>query len=115
MGFSAWLELAGITLFGTDALRLLRATPDRGALPEVGESVEVSAEAPVGSLVARRPWLVPVFARHGMAQVSNTLFQRTVGQRVTVAMACRKFNVDLDPFVAELAAAERGAVERMQS
>jgi hypothetical protein len=70
--------------------------------------VELSLEAPVGPLVAHRPWLVPVFARHGMGQVSNLLFQRTVGQRVTVAQACRRFQVEPDGFLAELGAADRG-------
>jgi hypothetical protein len=102
MGVSGWLELAGVTLFAFDILRLLRGTPDQAALPTAGAPVELSLEAPVGPLVAHRPWLVPVFARHGMGQVSNPLFQRTVGQRVTVAQACRRFQVDPQRFLAEL-------------
>jgi uncharacterized protein DUF1858 len=77
------------------------------ALPEAGAPVAVSAAALVGPLVAHRPWLIPVFARHGMGQVSNPLFQRTIGQRVTVTQACRRFEVDPEAFVAELAAADR--------
>jgi hypothetical protein len=104
MGISGWLELAGVTFFGLDVLRLLKAAPDTGALPDVGGPVTLSLDAPVGPLVAHAPWLVAVFARHGMAQVSNPLFQRTVGQRVTVLQACRRFHVEPEAFLQELQA-----------
>jgi hypothetical protein len=109
MGLSGWLELAAVALFATDVLRLLRATPAREELPEVGDAVEVSLVAPVGPLVAYHPWLVPVFAQHGMGQVSSGLFQRTVGRRVTVDQACRRYQVDPDTFLAELRSAEETA------
>ncbi len=107
MGLSGYLELLGIFLFGMDALRLMAAAPEDAALPAAGEPVAVTLEAPVGPLVAGKPWLVPVFAARGMGQVSSPLFQRTVGQRVTVAQACRRFLVDPDQFLAELLQAER--------
>jgi hypothetical protein len=106
MGLSGWLETMGIAMYAVDILRLLRGAPDHGALPDAGEEVDVSEAAPVGPLVAHRPWLVPVFARHGMGQVSNPVFQRTVGQRVTVAQACRRFQVELEAFVIELRSAD---------
>lgn len=112
MGLSGWLELAGITLFALDVLRLLRATPLAAELPDVGAAVPPALDAPVGPLVAHRPWLIPVFARHGMGQVSNRVFQRTVGQRVTVLQACRRFNVEPEAFVAELSAADAQATQR---
>jgi hypothetical protein len=66
MGLSGWLETFGIVLFALDVLRLLGATPEGAALPDAGGPVELSLQAPVGPLVAHRPWLVPVFARHGL-------------------------------------------------
>jgi hypothetical protein len=107
MGLSGWLETLAVTLFALDVLRLMQGQPALESLPDAGEPVEVSADAPVGPLVAHRPWLIPVFARHGMGQVSNPIFQRTVGQRVTVAQGCRRFGVDAEAFVAELLQAER--------
>jgi hypothetical protein len=106
MGLSGWLETLGVTLFALDVLRLLRGTPDHAALPDAGPPVEVAADAPVGPLVAHRPWLVPVFARHGLGQVTSPIFQRTVGRRVTVAQACRRFQLEMDGFLAELCAAD---------
>jgi hypothetical protein len=106
MGLSGWLELTGVTLFGLDVLRLMRGTAVGEALPDAGAPVELSLEAPVGRLVAHRPWLIPVFASHGMGQVSNPLFQRTVGQRVTLSQACRRFNLEPDSFLAELHAVD---------
>jgi hypothetical protein len=106
MGVSGWLELTAVTMFGLDVLRLLSGTPEAAQLPDAGSPVDVSIDVPVGSLVAHRPWLVPVFARHGMAQVSNPLFQRTIGQRVTVAQACRRFEVEPEQFLIELQAAD---------
>ncbi|MBI3910871.1 MAG: DUF1858 domain-containing protein [Armatimonadetes bacterium] len=106
MGASGWLELAAVSLFAADVLRLLKRTPERGALPDAGAPVELSINAPVGPLVAHRPWLIPVFARHGLGQVSNPIFQRTVGQRVTLAQACQRFNLDPERFLAELQAAD---------
>jgi uncharacterized protein involved in response to NO len=108
MGISGWLETLALTLFALDVVRLLSATPDTAVLPEAGPPVEVAPEAVVGPLVSHRPYLVPVFARHGMGQVSHPMFQRTVGRRVTVAQACRRFGVELEPFVNELRAAEAG-------
>jgi hypothetical protein len=105
MGISGWLELTGVTLFALDVLRLLRATPEQAELPSAGAVVAPALEAPVGPLVAHRPWLIPVFARHGMGQVSNAIFQRTVGQRVTVLQACRRFQIEPEAFLAELIAA----------
>ncbi|HEU4752598.1 MAG TPA: hypothetical protein VFU47_05770, partial [Armatimonadota bacterium] len=106
MGVSGWLETFGVSLFALDVLRLLSAAPAVQSLPDAGEPVEVSLEAPVGPLVAHRPWLVPVFAAHGMAQVSNPIFQRTLGQRVTVRQSCRRFEQDPDAFLEELLACD---------
>jgi hypothetical protein len=107
MGLSGWLETLAVTLFALDVLRLVSGRPALESLPDAGDPVEVSAEAPVGPLVAHRPWLIPVFARHGMGQVSNPIFQRTVGQRVTVAQGCRRFGVDAEALVMELLEADR--------
>lgn len=106
MGLSGWLETFGIALFARDVLRLLQGTPAGVQLPDAGEPVELSLSAPVGPLVAHRPWLVTVFAQHGMGQVSNPVFQRTVGQRVTVSQACRRFQVEPEPFLRELQRAD---------
>lgn len=106
MGISGWLELAAITFFALDVLRLLGSAPERATLPEVTDPGEITLATPVGPLAACRPWLLPVFARHGMGQVSNPVFQRTVGQRVTLAAACRRFAVDPEVFAAELRAAD---------
>ena len=111
MGLSGWLELGGVIVFGMDVLRLLSGTPIRAALPDAGAPVALSLEAPVGPLVAHRPWLVPVFARHGMGQVSHPLFQRSVGQRVTVAQACRRFAVEPEAFLRELDAADGASMQ----
>ena len=108
MGISGWLETLALSFFTLDVLRLLAGTPENAALPDAGAPVEVGIDAPVGPLVAHRPWLVPVFASHGMGQVSNPLFQRTVGQRVTVLQACRRFQVEPESFVRELAEADAG-------
>jgi uncharacterized protein involved in response to NO len=108
MGLSGWLELLGVYLFAQDLLRLLSGTPEAATLPGAGGPVALSLEAPVGPLVAHRPWLVPVFARYGMGQVSNPLFQRTVGQRATVAQACGRFQVEPETFLAELEAVDHG-------
>lgn len=106
MGISGWLETLGVALFALDVLRLLSGTPAHTPLPEVDGPVEVALDAPVGPLVAHRPWLVPVFARHGLGQVTNPLFQRTVGRRVTVAQACRRFQLEAEKFLSELSAAD---------
>lgn len=111
MGISGWLETFALVLFALDMLRLLQGTPDAAALPDPGPAVELSWEAPVGPLVAHRPWLVPVFARYGMGQVTNPLFQRTVGQRVTLAQACRRFQAPEDQFMAELLTADQQGAE----
>ena len=42
-----------------------------------------------------------------MGQVTNPLFQRTVGTRVTVAQACRRFAAPEATFMEELLAADR--------
>jgi hypothetical protein len=107
MGVSGWPELAGVTLFAVDVLRLLGKTPERAALPDVGPPVALSLTAPVGPLVAHRPWLIPVFAGHGMGQVANPIFQRSVGQRVTVLQGCQRFGVEPEAFLNELHAADR--------
>lgn len=107
MGISGWLETFAVGLFALDVLRLLEGAPETGLLQIQTGEVTVSPEAPVGPLVAQRPWLVPVFAHHGMAQVSNPIFQKTVGQRVTVLMACRRFQVEPAQFVRELEEADR--------
>jgi hypothetical protein len=106
MGISGWLELAGVTLFGMDVLRLMRRTPVGQELPDVGEPVDIALEAPVGRLIAHHPSLLPVFARHGMGQVSSPLFQRTIGQRVTLLQACRRFDLEPEAFLEELRLAE---------
>jgi hypothetical protein len=106
MGLSGWLETLGVTFFALDVLRLMGPAPALEELPDAGEAVEVSLEAPVGPLVVHRPWLVPVFARHGMGQVSSPIFQRTIGKRVTVMQACARFNVGSELFLRELEAAD---------
>jgi hypothetical protein len=111
MGISGWLETFALVVFALDVLRLLHGTPEAAELPAVGPPVQLSAEAPGGPLVAHRPWLVPVFARYGMGQVTNPLFQRTVGTRVTVAQACSRFGAPEASFMDELFAADQRAQE----
>jgi hypothetical protein len=70
MGLAGWLETFGIALFARDVLQLLQGTPAGVQLPDADVPVELSLSAPVGQLVVHRPWLVTVFAQHGMGQVS---------------------------------------------
>ena len=112
MGLSGWLETFALLLFAMDVLRLMAGTPENAVLPDPGPPVGLSLLSPVGPLVAHRPWLVPVFARHGMGQVTNPLFQRTVGRRVTVREACLRFQAPPEQFLAELERAELEEAER---
>lgn len=107
MGASGWLETAAVGLFALDILRLLSAPARKEALTVISHVGELSLDSAVGAIVGARPWLVAVFARHGMGQVSNPMFQRTVGQRVTISMACARFQVDAAAFVRELQEADR--------
>ena len=61
-----------------------------------------TAERLVGEVLEHYPELLPTFLAHGFSMLSNPQLRRTMARVVTLGQACRRLDVDLDEFLAEL-------------
>jgi hypothetical protein len=105
---SGVMELAALILFGVNLWKTL----DRPAGEEepAGAGGEITPEERVGSLLAARPELLPVFLGAGFTALANPVLRNTVARGVSIGQACRMHGVDLETFLERLRRTERSGV-----
>lgn len=113
MGFSGFIEVVGLTLWGYELFANMRAGKklERGTLA-IGRNgdvrFQITPQTKVGDILADYPQSLPIFLRHGFSPLANPVLRKTMARVVTVEQACRREGVDLAELLTELRHVEIG-------
>ena len=107
VGVSGLLEVSGLALWGGHLLLIMAGRPRLCGTDDAPKTSSlsngmVSAESLVGEVLDRYPELLPTFLARGFSMLSNPQLRRTIARVVTIERACRRLDVDLDDFLADL-------------
>ena len=105
MGFSGFIEVVALTLWGYELIANMRA----GKRLEAGEwgvthadDVDITPQTRVADVLARYPQSLSVFLRNGFSPLANPVLRKTMARVVTLEQACRREGVNLDELLREL-------------
>jgi hypothetical protein len=106
MGFSGFIEVVGLSLWGYELLSNMRAGKrlEREAPAHAGpvKSFEITPNTKVADVLAHYPQSLQVFLRHGFGPLANPVLRKTMARVVTIEQACRREGVDLVELLEEL-------------
>ena len=99
MAASAWIEVAGLSIWAVDLWRAMGRKPaPAGACGQAS----LTLTARVADIAEAYPQTIPVFLRFGFSMITNPLMRRTVARSITLEQACRLRRVDCDEFLLAL-------------
>jgi hypothetical protein len=109
MGFSGFVEVIGLTLWGYELCANMRAGKklERGtSLAAVNRDggLHITSQTKVGDVLASYPQSLAIFLRYGFGPLANPVLRKTMARVVTVEQACRREGVDLNKLLTELRA-----------
>lgn len=110
MGFSGFIEVVGLMLWGYELLANMRAGKklERDTFYDKNRSgrFRLTPQTKVADVLAQYPQSLQIFLRHGFGPLANPVLRRTMARVVTIEQACRREGVDLAELLAELKAVE---------
>jgi hypothetical protein len=115
MGFSGFIEVLGLTLWGYELVSNMRAGKKLEAQPLISASSHkevITAQTRVGDVLASYPESLQIFLRFGFGPLANPILRRTMARVITLEQACRREGVNLEELLSDLnklAIKERGA------
>jgi uncharacterized protein involved in response to NO len=112
MGFSGFIEVVGLTLWGYELFANMRAGKkfERASSAVSGDGVgqfQITPQTKVADVLAHYPQSLQIFLRHGFGPLANPLVRKTMARVVTIDQACRREGVNLAELLAELEGLER--------
>jgi uncharacterized protein involved in response to NO len=107
MGFSGFIEVVGLTLWGYELFANMRAGKklerESSAVDRNGDGrFQITPQTKVADVLAHYPQSLQIFLRHGFGPLANPVLRRTMARVVTVEQACRREGVELTELLAEL-------------
>lgn len=107
MGFSGFIEVVGLTLWGYELFANMRAGKrlerETSAVDKNGDGrFQITPRTKVADVLAHYPQSLQIFLGHGFGPLANPVLRRTMARVVTVEQACRREGVNLDELLAEL-------------
>ncbi|MGH7172390.1 MAG: DUF1858 domain-containing protein [Gemmataceae bacterium] len=107
-GISGVLEVLGLTLWGVHLWRIMSGrfrlqTPESPS--DTATDGVITASDLVGAVLDRYPDVLDTFLAFGFRPLSNPLLRRMMARHITIASACRRLDVAVEPFIAALNAA----------
>lgn len=107
MGFSGFIEVVGLTLWGYELFANMRAgkTLERATSIVDGNGdarFQLTPQTKVADVLAHYPQSLQIFLRHGFGPLANPVLRKTMARVVTIEQACRREGVDLVQLLAEL-------------
>jgi len=111
MGFSGFIEVVGLTLWGYELFANMRAGKklERETASLEGEGngrFQITPQTKVGDVLAHYPQSLQIFLHHGFTPLSNPVLRRTMARVITIEQACRREGVNLAGLLAELRSVE---------
>lgn len=107
MGFSGFIEVVGLTLWGYELFANMRAGKklERETSTVNGNGrgkFQITPQTKVADVLAHYPQSLQIFLRHGFTPLGNPVLRKTMARVVTIEQACRREGVDLAELLAEL-------------
>jgi hypothetical protein len=106
MGFSGFIEVVGLSLWGYELLSNMRAGKrlerEAPAYDARIKSFEIKPNTKVADVLGHYPQSLHVFLRHGFGPLANPVLRKTMARVVTIEQACRREGVDLVELLQEL-------------
>ncbi len=107
MGFSGFIEVVGLTLWGYELFANMRAGKrlERETAAVAGNGAgrfQITPQTKVAEVLAHYPQSLQIFLRHGFGPLANPVLRKTMARVVTIEQACRREGVDLAELLGEL-------------
>lgn len=106
MGFSGFVEVLGLTLWGYELVRNMRVgvrlERNGSDVVEISPLVSIRPDTRVGDVLRRYPQSLDIFVKHGFTPLKNPVLRNTMARVVTLEQACRREGADLEELMAEL-------------
>jgi len=112
MGFSGFIEVVGLTLWGYELFANMRAGKrlERGtSAVDKNRSLQITPETRVAEVLTHYPQSLQIFLHHGFGPLANPVLRRTMARVVTIDQACRREGVDVKELLDELQKLESSA------
>lgn len=114
MGFSGFIEVVGLTLWGYELFANMRAGKRLERATSVvngkGERFRLTPQTKVADILAHYPQSLQIFLRHGFGPLANPVLRKAMARVVTIEQACRREGVDLDQLLGELQLVSSGEI-----
>ena len=99
MAASAWIEVAGLSIWAIDLWKAMSLRPVPGS--SCGK-VPLTRSTRVADVTAAYPETIPVFLQFGFSMITNPVMRRTVARSVSLEQVCRLRRVDCDQLLSAL-------------
>ena len=102
IGFSGWIELAAIGIFGYNVWKTMNAE-DEDEIEEPQETLtEITGDTNIANAIDQYPETLDVFLEFGFKQMSNPVARKTVAKMFTIKQATKIHPVDVDTLLKAL-------------
>jgi hypothetical protein len=96
IGFSGWIELAAIGIFGYNVWKTMNAE-DEDEIEEPPETLtEITGDTNIANAIDQYPETLDVFLEFGFKQLSNPVARKTVAKMFTIKQATKIHPVEID-------------------
>ncbi len=96
IGFSGWIELAAIGIFGYNVWKTMNAE-DEDEIEEPQETLtEITGDTNIANAIDQYPETLDVFLEFGFKQLSNPVARKTVAKMFTIKQATKIHPVEID-------------------
>ncbi len=102
IGFSGWIELVAIGIFGYNVWKTMNAE-DEDEIEELKETLtEITENTNIANAIDQYPETLDVFLEFGFKQLSNPVARKTVAKMFTIKQATKIHPVDIDTLLKTL-------------
>ena len=102
IGFSGWIELAAIGIFGYNVWKTMN-TEDEDEIEEPKETLtEITEYTNIADVIDQYPETLDVFLKFGFKQLSNPVARKTVAKMFTIKQATKIHPVEIDTLLKAL-------------
>ncbi len=102
IGFSGWIELTAIGIFGYNVWKTMNAE-DEDEIEEPQETLtEITGDTNIANAIDQYPETLDVFLEFGFKQMSNPVARKTVAKMFTIKQATKIHPVEIDSLLKSL-------------
>ena len=105
MGFSGFIEVLGLTLWGYELISNIRVGKRLEVRPlSTGTRHKelITEQTLIGDVLASNPESLQIFLKYGFGPLANPILRRTMARVVTLEQACRREGVDIESLLNDL-------------